>query len=53
MKFLMNNYTNNQTIMETKHNLSIVVSYLSKVNNGSTKPRCKITSKLTTKTQEQ
>ena len=49
----INNYRNNQTITEKKHNLNIVTIYLSKVNNWTTKARCEINSKSTIKTQEQ
>lgn len=46
MKFIVGNYTNNQTfrnkkkLQKQKYNLNIMSSYLSKVNNGYTKARC-------------
>ena len=39
MKFLIDDYTNNQTIKETKVN---IVAYLPKANNKATKARCEI-----------
>ena len=53
MKFLIDNHTNNQTIIETKVNLNIVASYLPKVNNRTTKARCETSPKSTIKTPEQ
>ena len=39
MKFLIDDYTNNQTIIETKVN---IVAYLPKAKNKATKARCEI-----------
>ena len=50
MKFVIDNYTNNQNYRNKKYYLNIVASYLSKVNNGNTKARCEISAKLTIKT---
>ena len=50
-------YTNNfflkKQLQKQKYDLNKVANYLFKVNNGNTKARCGISSKLTIKIQEQ
>ena len=52
MKFVIDNYTNNQTSLKQKYNPNIVENYLPKISKGKTKTRCEISPKLTIKTQD-